>query len=182
MPAGSAAQPGSPDTRSLKPATRPSQVIRPARWAIATQITSAVTAVATPVPQSTSPIGAPRAGSLPPAATVVRIPARIAPMLFSRFDCPTRPTGALRKTITRFGGTLNLVVVFVTTENGTRYRAPCDPRGRTRPGAPQRAGLMGWFETIISSASYSAFTSWSRLYVSAGNCSSPSPDISEKLK
>src|SRR5919198_5628696 len=68
MAAGSAAQGGIPDTLLLKPARRPSQVIRPARWAIATQITSAVSAVAAPVPQITSLIGAPLAGSVPAAS------------------------------------------------------------------------------------------------------------------
>ena len=66
---GSAAHPGRPLTRSLKPASRPSQVMRPERCDIATQITSAVSAVATPVPKRTSPIGAPLAGSEPDAAS-----------------------------------------------------------------------------------------------------------------
>src|SRR5919197_5506019 len=68
MAPGSAVHGGRPDTRPLKAATRPSQEMRPLRCAMATQITRAVAAMATAVPQITSPIGAPLAGSLPVAA------------------------------------------------------------------------------------------------------------------
>src|SRR5258708_5945681 len=60
---GRAAQDGMPDTRELKSARRCSHLMRPARCAMATQITSAVAAVAAAVPQITSRIAAPFAGS-----------------------------------------------------------------------------------------------------------------------
>src|SRR2546423_6908917 len=83
---GSAVHGGSPDTRPVKSANRWSHEMRPARCAIATQITSAVAAVAAAVPQITSPIGAPLAGSLEAAAVT-----SVARLVI----CPSPPVGRL---------------------------------------------------------------------------------------
>src|SRR3954454_3235922 len=94
---GSAVHGGSPDTRPVKSATRWSHEMRPARCAIATQITSAVAAVAAAVPQITSPIGAPLAGSLE-AAKVSNVFMTL-PRSLSRLPCGY---------LTRIDDTLNL--------------------------------------------------------------------------
>src|SRR5947207_3930963 len=99
---GAAVQGGSPDTRAVTTATPWSHEMRPARCAIATQITSAVAAVAAAVPQITSPIGAPLAGSLE-AATV-------------RSVCMVLPRSCIGPGayIARIDDTLNLVTNAVT--------------------------------------------------------------------
>src|SRR2546423_10383014 len=83
---GSAVQAGRPETRPLEVAILRSQEMRPLRCDTATQITSAVAAMAAAVPQITSPIGAPFAGSLDAAAVT-----SVARLVI----CPSPPVGRL---------------------------------------------------------------------------------------
>jgi hypothetical protein len=64
---GSAAQPGSPDTRSVRAAARASSLIRPLRWPAISTAMAAVASAAPAVAPIASPMAAPPAGSSPVA-------------------------------------------------------------------------------------------------------------------
>src|SRR5919197_1702574 len=151
---GRAVQGGRPETRPLKPGSPPSHEMRRARCAIATQITSAVTAVATTVPQMTSPIGAPFAGALEaanagPADT--RLPSTVpVKSMPSRFiACPPVASSPVALfvslaidiatsslNVARIDETLNLAIDPVTEAAGRR-----PPGCALRPAALGRAVL-----------------------------------------